>query len=221
MTLLLVLMALAGPASREASARGGIIEKLSGPGPFFAYTIPFDRLFCVVRTNDGPALGNTFGGGGPNQRCATDGDGDPLNIFAYVSAEFTHGFSDVFTEDDDEFPEVRSMSFAPIVFFRAHQHVDVGIGISRTRFSGTDRVTGEDFALWRWSLPLRARVTWPRVSPGSKWRAVYLVLQADYFPGEVTALDFHAAPGSTFREKHDVVKAWFVGVDVIRLALGR
>jgi hypothetical protein len=211
-------------AALPASARAGIIERLSGPGPFLAYQIPFDRLICAVRTQPGGLeTGDIRGGSDASLACATDGAGDPMRIRAYVSAEFTQGFSAPFTDQGDDFPAVTFTSLKPILFFRLHENVDAGIGVSANRFSGTG-LSGSDFGFWRLSIPMRARLTWPWLSGGSRWRAVHVAIQADYFPGEFTGADFGAQPGTKgadFQEENEVVKSWFISVDVLRLALGR
>jgi hypothetical protein len=212
-------------ASVPATASAGIIERLSGPGPFVGFQLPFDRLVCAVRTAGGELTTGDVRGGpeDANLACATDGAGDPMRVRAYVSAEFTWAHSGPFTESGDDFPDVTFTSVKPILFLRLHENFDAGIGVSANRFSGTG-FTGGDFGFWRFSVPMRGRITWPWLSPGSRWRAVHVAVQADYFPGRFTGADFGARPGTAgaaFEEENEVVKSWFVSVDVLRLALGR
>jgi hypothetical protein len=208
----------------RAPASAGIIEKLSGPGPFLAFQIPFDRLVCAVRRDaDGIATGTIVGGAEEDIWCAYDGGPDPMRIRAYLSAEYTQGFSHPFTDENGEFPQISVKSLKPILFFRLHESVDAGVGVSANRFSGT-AFSGADFAFWRVSIPMRARITWPWLRPNSPWRGVHVAIQADYFPGVFTGPEFGAAPGTAgaaFREENDVVKSWFISVDVLRLVSRR
>ena len=204
------------------------MEKLGDAGPFLAFQVPFDRLVCLVK--EGPPVeqmttGTIWGGQSEiaDLACATDGAGEPIRIRAHLSAEFAMAFSSPLAEGDKDLPDTRIMSFKPILFFRLHENVDAGIGLGPNRFSGTD-VSGNDFQFWRWSVPMRARITWPWMGTNSRWRALYLSIQTDYFPGEFTRADFRPKPGrrrAGFREADHMVRSVSLGVDVIKVLTGR
>jgi hypothetical protein len=220
-----VVGALVLVASVPALAQGVIYNGLDGPGPFAAVQIPFDRLICLVQEEHnatqrrtGTALrGETDAA---DFECSTDVIPQPSMIRAHLSAELTFAYSGPFTETNSDYPDIGLVSFKPIVFYRLHNSLDVGVGLAANRFFGTD-FAEEPFQFWRVSLPFRTRITWPWSR--SRWRAVYLSLGADYFPGVMTGEDFRAKPGTsaaTFRAAHVVMKSWHIGVDVIKVITG-
>src|SRR5204863_4024762 len=159
---------------------------LSGPGPYWGFQFPLDRLVCIV-TSDGPGVttGNRFT---PSENekdlaCANDGGVKGVQIRAYLSVEFSRANS----KANDLFPAVAFTSVKPILFYRVprlHETLDIGTGLGGNRFSG------KDFAFWRWSVPLRGRIFCPGLESGSQCRAVHLALQADYLPMSFTSVDF-------------------------------
>jgi hypothetical protein len=195
-----VALLLVACVPRDGLALIGLIEKLSGPGPFKGFQVPLDRIVCVVTPNR-PQMTDSE----REVLCATDGADEPTQIDAYLTFETTLAWSDTSTT----FPAVTFTGLKPLVFFRLHRALDAGIGVGLNRFSGTN------FGFTRFSLPVRVRLI-PWWEAGSRWRAVYVSLQADYFPEEFTSADFPgSAPG--FREEGEIVTAAFLGVDVVRL----
>ena len=198
---------------RHASAFLGWIENLSGPGPFFSVQLPFDRVVCVIRDNveertEAPRIGTVFHDEQENVVCTRDGNRDPRKILAHLSFEFTYAWAGT----DDLFPAVRFASIKPVFFIRLHESLDAGVGLGLTRFSG------DGFGLGRVSIPLRLRIHVPWLPPESKWRAVYLSLQGDYYPKAFRGSDFAGEPA--FFEDNEIHKGVLIGMDLVRI-LGR
>jgi hypothetical protein len=211
--------------SVPALAQGVIHNELGGPGPFAAVQIPFDRLVCLVHDPDVLPRMTATVLRGPTKagdwECSKDGMPQPSLIRAHLSAELTFAYSSPFTETNSDYPDIGLVSLKPIVFFRLHNSFDAGVGLAANRFFGTD-FEEEPFHFWRVSVPFRTRFTWPW-SNRSRWRAVYLSLGADYFPGVMTGADFRARPGTsaaTFRAANVVMTSWHIGVDVIKVITG-
>jgi hypothetical protein len=198
---------------REALAFWGWIEELSGPGPYWGFQFPFDRLVCIVKPDGaGVATSSRFGSSGTDKdkeylACANDGGVKDVQIRGYLSVEFSRANS----KANDLFPAVAFTSIKPILFYRVphvREVIDIGTGVGGNRFSG------KDFAFWRWSVPLRGRIFWPGLESGSKWRAIHLALQADYFPMTFTSADFQIPPG--YESHHKFVRSAFLSVDLLR-----
>jgi hypothetical protein len=194
----------------NALAFWGWIEELSGPGPYWGFQFPFDRLVCIVTHDGGEVTSSTrfASSGNDNLACTNDGGVKGVQIRAYLSVEFSRANS----KANDLFPAVAFTSVRPILFYRVprlHETLDIGTGLGGNRFSG------KDFAFWRWSVPVHGRIFWPGLEPGSKWRAVHLALQADYFPMTFTSADFQIPPG--YESHHKMVRSAFLSIDVLRL----
>jgi hypothetical protein len=135
---MVLVVACEVPARAQIGFMG---SETDGPGPFVIVQIPLDRLLCLVeepRTER--VIGSTFNRGvrGADIVCSTDGAGSPMGIRAHLSAEYAMGFSAPFTDTRGDFPELREMSFKPLVFFRLHENVDFGLGAAAHRFAGRD-----------------------------------------------------------------------------------
>jgi len=199
---------------RDALAFWGWIEELSGPGPYWGFQFPFDRLVCIV-THDGGEVGTSTrfaSSGNENVACANDGGVDGVRIRGYLSLELSRANS----KATDLFPAVAFTGVKPILFYRVpglRETLDIGAGVGGTRFSG------KDFAFWRWSVPLRGRIYAPGLESGSRWRGIYLAIQADYFPMTFTSADFQIPPG--YESHHKFVRSVFLGVDVLCLIKDR
>jgi hypothetical protein len=208
---------------REALAFWGWIEELSGPGPYWGFQFPFDRLICIVKPDGaGVTTSNRFASSGTDKddkddkdnkdkeylACANDGGVKGFQIRGYLSVEFSRASS----KANDLFPAVAFTSIKPILFYRVPhvgEFIDIGTGVGGNRFSG------KDFAFWRWSVPLRGRIFVPGLK--GKWRAaraVHLALQADYFPMTFTSADFQIPPG--YESHHKFVRSAFISVDLLR-----
>jgi hypothetical protein len=135
---------------------------------------------------------------------------DTNRVRAFLSVEFT----DVNSRETDQFPHaVNWTGLRPIVFYRLHESVDAGVGVGFNHFSG------RGFGFSRFSVPLRARIYWPGLESGSRWRALHLAVQADFLPQKFTTTDFLAPPGPDMG--NEVVPSLFLNVDVLRLFTGR
>jgi hypothetical protein len=228
----LVLLLVACVPS-NALAFWGWIEELSGPGPYWGFQFPFDRLICIVKP-DGARVttSNRFVSSGRDKdtekdkvekdkvekdkvekdkeylACANDGGVTGVQIRGYLSVEFSRANS----KANDLFPAVAFTSIKPVLFYRVphvREFIDIGAGFGGNRFSGND------FAFWRWSVPLRGRIFWPGLKSGSRWRGLHLALQADYFPMTFTSADFQIPPG--YESHHKFVRSAFLSVDLLRL----
>ena len=222
--LLLLLAVLAAP--RDSHAFFGWIERLSGPGPFtWAAQFPFDRLACVVTAPDtGATFVHTFvmprgDGRGTAGRDSTAAEqcrrDNPTTIKLFFSADVGVGASDqniLFPDAENDDHRVRLLGFRALGFYRVTPFLDLGAGVGVNRFSGRDFNR-----FYRMSVPLRARIV-PAGLAGdgdTRWRAIYVSLQTDYFPSTFTSEDF-GAPGD-WRESREFVNSYFLGVDVLRL----
>jgi hypothetical protein len=214
----LALFLVAG-VPRDASAFWGIFERLSGPGPFQGVQFSAQHVLCAVKGNDGRIRrANIFGTLGNKSRddekglaaieCITDGD----RIRAHLSVEYT--FARTYGDPDPRFPNaVTFQGIRPIVFYRLQEWVDVGVGVGANRFSGTG------FGFTRFSLPVRVHFFAPGLKSGSKWRAIHLALQTDFFPKGFTTADFLAPPGPAI--DGEFVGSAFISVDLLRVLAGR
>jgi hypothetical protein len=213
----LVLLLVAG-VPRDALAFWGIFERLSGPGPFHGVQFSAQHFLCSVKGTDGKLRwANIFGlirnknrdeeNGLAAIECITDGD----RIRTHLSVEYSHLWT--YGDTDARFPNAVTLNAVkPIIFYRLHESVDVGVGIGANRFSGT----GFDF--WKVSVPLRVHFFAPGLKSGSKWRSIHLALQSDYFPGFKTT-DFNAPLGPAIDP--EFVGSIFVSVDLLRWLTAR
>jgi hypothetical protein len=218
---LLVIGALAVP--RDAYALFGWIEQLSGPGPFrMVLQFPLDRLVCVTRLEKQPATvthtlfpSTEAKRADPNSHAAAACINDhPKIVKAFVSTEVGLAATDqnqLFPDDPGSGAHrVRNFSVKGIGFYRATPFLDLGAGLGVSRFSGRDFGS-----FYNVSIPLRARIVPAGFASGnSRWRAVYVSLQLDYYPADWTAQDFGA--GGDWKQSGELITSAFLGVDLLR-----
>jgi hypothetical protein len=217
----LVFLGCVFAAPGESSAFIGWIEPMSGPGRFWGVQVPLDRILCVVTTDTGKSAVHPLSPGDAAAAIACDTD-DTTRVKAFVSLEFVaaKSWNNRLHEQAESLDhnQVTLLGFRPVVFYRPWPFLDVGVGIGWTRFSGDDFPT-----FTRASIPLRVRVIPAgfRTSSASPWRAIYLHVGWDLFPEEFTDDDFGAQPEQPWSEDLEFLRSVFLGLDVLKLRIGR
>lgn len=225
-----------------ALANWGWIEQMSGPGPFKGVQFNLERVGCLVtqKVQEGgqekeettwvwslvPPARRVIGRPADPDKtraaieCLTDSSNAKhvSKLKAFFTVEVVKAWSsrnDLAPEPESINYRVRLFGIRPVLYWRAHEDVDLGVGVGLTRFTGAGE-NAVEFGLTRWSIPLRARITpAPWFGKSGRLRAFWFEFQADYFPTGLTARDFESS--KSWSVGHEFLKAGFIGIDYGRL----